>query len=175
MEYKGGIMGVIVPTGIVSHWSNMVQGLTCSSKEFYDSIEQGLGVHKLQDIKIERVNLSEGGILSAKREYLQIRRDTLVFHVCAAPFGNGFFVSSWLGEIEKGFWAFLSRIPVLGYFIRSTLKPLTYYKADTEGMFRSVTHAAVLQALDAVVNRQGLRAPSEAERKPEMRDFFGRF
>lgn len=168
-------MGAIVPTGIVSHWSNMVQGLTCSSKEFYDSIEQGLGVHKLTDIKIERVNFSEGGIFSSKREYLQIRRSDLVFHVCAAPFGNGFFVSSWLGEIQKGFWAFVARIPILGFFVRSVLKPLTYYKADTESMFRSLTHAAVLQALDAVVSNQGLRALSETERKPEMRDFFGRF
>jgi len=168
-------MGAIVPTGIVSHWSNMVQGLTCSSKELYESIEQGLQAHKLADIKIERVNFSEGGMFSSKREYLQIRRNDLVFHVCAAPFGNGFFVSSWLGEIQKGFWAFVARIPILGFFVRSVLKPLTYYKADTESMFRSLTHAAVLQALDAVVSNQGLRALSETERKPEMRDFFGRF
>lgn len=168
-------MGAIVPTGIVSHWSNMVQGLSCSSKDFYDSIEQGLQVHKLTDTKIERVNFSEGGIFSSKREYLQIRRNDLVFHVCAAPFGNGFFVSSWLGEIQKGFWVFVARIPVIGFFVHSVLKPLTYYKADTESMFRSLIHAAVLQALDAVVSNQGLRALSEAERKPEMRDFFGRF
>ena len=167
-------MGKVVPETILSHWNTMVQGMKHSSKSFYDSVEQILGAHNLEHLKVERVNLSEGSILSAKREYLQIRREALVFHICAAPFGNGFFVSWWLGEREKGFSALLARIPVIGFFLRSVLKPLTYYKFDTTGMFQSVTHAAVLETLDAVVNAQGIRALSDLDRKPIMRDFFGR-
>jgi hypothetical protein len=51
---------------------------------------------------------------------------------------------------------------------------LTYYRVDTALMFQSVTHGAVLGALDTVLSSKGLRALSEVERKPTMRDFFSK-
>ena len=161
------------PTTILSHWNQMVQGLQHSSQDFYASIEQLLAPHELKSVKLERVNLSEGGLLSAKREYLQIRRSDHVVHICAAPFGNGFFVSSWLGHIESGFLAWLSTLPIISLIV-NRLKPLTYYKIDTALMFQSVTQAALLAALDGLTEAKGLKALTEAERKPVMRDFFNR-
>jgi hypothetical protein len=38
-------------------------------------------------------------LLSTNREYLRLTRERLVFDICAAPFGTGFFFSSRLGEI----------------------------------------------------------------------------
>lgn len=168
-------MSAVAATSIISHWSNMIQGMQQSSNEFYGEIERGLSAHNLKDAKLERVNISQGGIFSSKREYLQVRRGDHVFHVCAAPFGNGFFVSWWLGEIESGLLAALANIPILGAFVRlfrSVAKPITYYKVDTALMFQSVTHGAVLSALDAVTNAKGMRALSETERAPVMRDLF---
>jgi uncharacterized YccA/Bax inhibitor family protein len=45
------------------------------------------------------VDWKEGGLLSARREYLRVKRGKLSFDVCAAPFGTGFFFSSWLIEL----------------------------------------------------------------------------
>jgi hypothetical protein len=168
-------MAHVAPTTILSHWNQMVPGLQQSSQDFYVAIEDLIAPHNLKNVKVERVNLHEGGVFSAKREYLQIRRSEHVFHVCAAPFGSGFFISWWLGQVEGGLWAWLSGLPFIGGLLQRFAKPLTYYKLDTALMFQSVTHGAVLQALDGVTEARGLRALSETERKPVMRDFFARF
>lgn len=165
-------MSYASPTTILSHWNQMIPGLNQSSQEFYASVESHLTPHDLKNVKLERVNLSEGGLLSAKREYLQIRRGEHVFHVCAAPFGTGFFISSWLGQIESGLFAWLSSLPIVGWIFQRFIKPLTYYKIDTALMFQSIAHGSVLAALDAVTQAKGLRSLSEMERKPVMRDFF---
>lgn len=160
---------------ILSHWDHIVPGLQQSSKEFYDTVDEFLKEHHLQDAKIERVSIAEGGMLSAKREYLQVHRKDHVFHICAAPFGNGFFVSWWLGEVRSGFWAFLTRIPYIGWMfaiLANMLRPLTYYRVDTALMFQSVTHGAVLGALEKVIDAKGMRSLTDLERKPIMRDFF---
>ena len=165
-------MANVVPTTILSHWNYGVPGLTQSSNEFYEEIERRLNTQHLDKLKIERVNLFEGGIFSSKREYLQVRRGEHVFHVCAAPFGSGFFISWWLGQIESGLWALIAKIPILGMLIRGLFRPLTYYKLDTALMFQSITHGAVTEALDAILDGKGMRALSDVDRKPVMRDFF---
>lgn len=146
-----------------------------SSAEFYAGIESAIASEKLPDVKCERVNISEGGILSAKREYLQVRRKEHVFLICSAPYGNGFFISWWLGEIESGLLATLSSLPFVGWIFRllmAVAKPITYYRIDTALMFQSVVHSAVMSTLDGVMNTKGLRVLTESERKPLMRDFF---
>jgi hypothetical protein len=167
-------MGHIVPTTIISHWNQRIEGIQQSSADFYAEVERVIGTEGVEGIKTERVNISEGGIFSSKREYLQVRRGEHVYHICAAPFGSGFFLSSWLGHVESGFWTSLTGIPVLGYFAEKFLKPMTYYKIDTALMFQSIAHTAVLRVLDGLTNAKGLRALSESERKPLMRDFFSR-
>lgn len=168
-------MSRAIPATVVSHWNHMVPGMQQSSNDFYAAVDRALTAHAIDDAKTERVNIAEGGLLSAKREYLQVRRKGHVFHICAAPFGSGFFVSWWLGEVRSGLLAELSAIPYIGPvigFLASIAKPLTYYKIDTALMFQSVTHGAVLQALDEVIDAKGMRALTEIEKKPIMRDFF---
>jgi hypothetical protein len=167
-------MAHAAPTTILSHWNQMVHGLEYSSNVFYRVIEGLIQNQNLESTKSERVNLSEGGIFSAKREYLQVRRRDHVFHICAAPFANGFFISWWLGHVESGLWAWLASLPFIGFFLQRFIKPLTYYEIDTALIFQSVTHGAVMEALDEITNAKGLRALSETERKPIMRDFFAR-
>lgn len=167
-------MGHIVPTTIISHWNQRIEGMQHSSAAFYTEVERIIGTDGVDGIKTERVNISEGGLFSAKREYLQVKRGEHVYHICAAPFGSGFFLSSWLGHVESGIWNSLANMPVVGYFAQKFLKPLTYYKIDTGLMFQSITHSAVLRVLDGLTNAKGLRALSESERTPLMRDFFSR-
>lgn len=160
------------PTEIVSNWNTMIPGMKHSSDQFYGEVTRLIGEHQLKDVKIDRVNIAEGGVFSARREYLQVKRDNMVFHVCAAPFGNGFFVSYWFGTLEKGWIALIRRIPFMGSFLSFLIKPWTYFRADTANMFNAITSGAVQGALDGVVKAQGLRSLTPEERKPVMRDLF---
>lgn len=169
-------MSIAKASEVLSHWNHLIPGMQQSSNEFYSAVDRILKAQQVDNTSTERVNIAEGGLLSAKREYLQIRRKEHVFHICAAPFGSGFFVSWWLGEVRSGLWAELTAIPYVGRFLdflASAAKPLTYYRVDTALMFQSVTHGAVLEALDQVIDAKGMRALTEIEKKPIMRDFFG--
>ena len=73
------------------HWT--FDQFECSPSEFYDGIEQELKVRELPGLFIERIEHKEGGVLSAKRVYLRMRRERLVFDVCLAPFGIHWFCS----------------------------------------------------------------------------------
>ena len=86
------------PAVVFSNWYHLLEGLQESSKDFYTSLEEAIKKRELPEINVSRVNYREGGIFSAEREYLRVEREDLLFDVCAAPFGTGFFISWWLGE-----------------------------------------------------------------------------
>lgn len=165
-------MARVDPTTIVSHWNTMIPRMQQSSDQFYDEVQRLIGEHNLKDVRLERVNIAEGGIFSSKREYLQVRRADFVFHVCAAPYGNGFFVSWWFGTVEKGFLAWLKGLPVIGTIVQLVITPWTYYRVDTANMFRAITSGAVETTLDHVMSAKGLRILSNEEKKPVMRELF---
>ncbi len=167
-------MAKINADAIISHWNTMLQGVQASSQTFYQSVEDTIRSHHVKDVQLSHVDFAEGGLLSARRTYLQAARKDHVFHICAAPFGDGFFISWWLGEAERGFRAWLSNLPYVGRLFRALLKPLTYYQIDTALMFQSVTHGAVLEVIDGLTNAKGQRALSEFDRKPVMKSFFGK-
>ena len=160
------------PTSIISHWSQMLPGLNQSSDEFYKEVEDRVAAESLREIKTERVILSEGGIFSNKREYLQVKRGEHVFHVCAAPYGHNFFISYWLGEMESGLWAWIAKWPFFGPLVTRFLKPITYFKIDTAGIFQTLIHGAIMETLDGWAQTKGIKALTPDERKPLMRDFF---
>ena len=171
-------MSLVTPTEVLGHWNKLIEGLQQSSDEFYREAEKNIREHQLKDVSTERVNLSEGGLFSANREYLQIRRKEHVYHVCAAPYGTGFFVSSWLGEKESGLWAWLCGLRYIGWLftlIRSFTKPLTYYRIDNALAFHAAMHSAVTRALDTVLEARSMKPLTEADRKPILRDLFERF
>lgn len=61
---------------------------------FYKSVEEALKERNVPGLDVSRVEFAEGGLLSAKREYLRLTRERQIFDICAAPFGTGFFFSS---------------------------------------------------------------------------------
>ena len=155
---------------VESHWSQLIEGLEASPMEFYTAVEAAIEQRQVPDAKRSRVNYREGSLLSAKREYLRVRRRKLVFDVCGAPYGNGFFVSYWEGNFPS-LDEMLREMPFVGEFVE-ILRPTTYYKVDTEIMFRTSIHQAVREVVDGMVQTQGLRALTDDEWKPIMRDFF---
>jgi len=223
---------------VFSHWHHPIENFSTSAQEFYACVERALATHQVPDVEVSRVEWKEGGAFSSHRLYLRVRRGSLVFDICAAPFGADYFFSWWLAEIPPrhgllrlaailfgslvalglltgiisailggvagvvfGFplglialvvltfvlgravstGAFgpgaedaLIATPLLGWAYVKLFGPFTYYKIDTKLMFQSAVHSAVLAAVDQVITSKGLRALTELERKPLLREFYER-
>lgn len=211
-------------SNVFSHWSQLLEGLEESPLHFYESVEAALAPRRIPGAETSRVEYLESGILSAKREYLRVTRGKLVFDICGAPFGTGFFVSSWLTESPPRwgalwfaiiaafyfglvgvimnnagfFWGLVLGIlfipallgamrflvaqgmlsddvilamPVIGALYKRFFRPDTYYAIDTTMMFQAAVHNALQDAVDGLTKAKGVRALTELERKPILRDF----
>jgi hypothetical protein len=102
-----------------AHWQTVVEDFNMSTLDFYRIVEEAVNRRQLPDVTIARTDLHEGGVFSAKREYLVVKRGKLTFAVCAAPFGKGQFFSWWLLETMPRFTilfaiAFVALVPVIG-------------------------------------------------------------
>lgn len=213
---------------VISRWCNLLDGLSYSPQAFYESLDAALLRRQIPEATTARVEHTEGGVLTAKREYLRVSRKGYTFDICAAPFGSGFFVSWWFAKVAAhgllhafaavvasfiafgllmkvagvflGFFlalilipgAFLAigygvrqgvlgieeetllEIPVFGFLYAWIFRPFSYYRLDTERMFEAAVHAAVLEVIDELSKAKGIRALSELERKPILREFSGR-
>ncbi len=160
------------PANIISNWYYLLEDFQTSAQDFYKSVEAAIQKREIPDIKIERIDYKEGGMFSAKREYLRIRRKEYIYDICAAPFGKGFFFSWWLGETPSGCLAFLMGIPFLNLMVDWVAAPVTYFKIDTAHMFQESVRAAVNEVIDELTKAKGVRQMTELERKPISRDFF---
>ena len=67
---------------------------------------------------------------------------------------------------------FLRALPVIGPLYVRLFKKETYYRIDTMLMFREAVHNAVLEVIDTITAEKGVRALSESERRPIMREFY---
>ena len=203
------------------HWAHLTEGLQASTLDFYTQVEAAVALRSIPDVATERIEYSEGGVLSDKREYLRVRRRRDVFDICGAPFGNGFFFSWWFAEDRPaipaiatiffvivymavaggfmstvGFFAgpamllvlvplalflmsrlgnegaddFIMTLPGIGFLYRKFFRPITYYRVDTSEMFQQAVQNAVMDVIQEVTAAKGIRALTELERKPMMRE-----
>ena len=77
----------------------VVDNFSTSSLTFYKQIEAELVSCKIPGLDASRIEFAEGGALSIKRTYLRFVRERLVFDICAAPLGTGYFFSCRTAEI----------------------------------------------------------------------------
>lgn len=155
---------------VVRHWSQLIDGLSHSSRDFYATLTQELLQRDMPDVVFSEVTINEGApLVSAERLYLRVKRNSERIEICAAPFGRGFFFSSWLVVPPSA----LRLAPIIGPIIGLFCRP-TYYRLDTAGMFHAAVHQAMLDVIDGVTSAKGVRALTEGERKPVMRGFVGR-
>ena len=84
---------------VLSHWYTLVEHFNISCQDFYSAVEKDLARREVPGLVMSRVDFSEGGILSANREYLRMTRERLVFDICAAPFGTAYFFSLRFAEL----------------------------------------------------------------------------
>lgn len=208
---------------VISHWYLLIEDFETSALEFYTAVEEALRERQVPDITLSRVSWQEGGVATAKREYLRIERSRLAFDVCAAPFGNGYFFSWWLSRIPQQFGvillglvlfgsliAYLILWRILGFFLATLVMPMafgalgiliregaipaeeaileipiiaplyerifsprTYYRLDTALMYQEAVRNAVMEVIGEVRSEKGLRALSDAEMRPRMREMAG--
>ncbi len=77
----------------LNHWIASAENFNYPPKVFYEELEKILTDRKIPDLTMDRIEFAEGGLLSDQRSYLRMQRERLVFDVCAAPFGTGYFFS----------------------------------------------------------------------------------
>ena len=86
---------------LLSYWNHLFDRPLCSAKEFYTEVEGNLDSREVPGLEHGHMQMQEKNIMSRSRLYLQMRRERLVFEICAAPFGTGYFVSSRLFDRRK--------------------------------------------------------------------------
>lgn len=82
-----------VPAEVIEHWYSLVSAEQFSTQEIYSNIESEVARQKVPGLAISRVDLAEGGLLSDMRQYLRMKRERLMFDICAAPVGINYFFS----------------------------------------------------------------------------------
>lgn len=146
---------------ITSHWQHSVENLNTSTVDFYKEVTKVLGVKKAP-VKIATVEWRERGIFSTKRQYLRVSYEQYVFDICAAPFGNDFFWSWWLGTKPS----VVESIPYVGFLLKFLVKPDTYHSEDTRQMFQDTVHRVVLDVVSGVLSTHKMSPLGAAERLP---------
>lgn len=86
---------------IMSHWCKLIEDLQMSPLGFYELVEEAIKRREVPGTESSRIEHKESGAFAAKREYLRVQRKNFAFDICGAPFGTGFFVSSWFGRITS--------------------------------------------------------------------------
>ncbi len=101
---------------LLSYWCTLLESFSYSPRDFYSLVTENLAKREVPGLLVGAVKLREGTIFSRERIYLQLRRERLVFEVCAAPFGTGYFVSSRLFDRRRDA-RFMDYVIVLGMLI----------------------------------------------------------
>jgi hypothetical protein len=211
------------PRNVLSHWQTAYEGFSTSVQDFYAEVEKAVANRQVPDVTFSRVAYKEGGIGTAGREYLRVSRGAQVFDICAAPYGTGFFFSSWAAFEFPAYLPYLYLVLVLGsglFFLSIGLSavvhtfsfaplfgmgavylcilgavgaavhhklmgveeaveampflgrvysvffnPTTYFSIDSESMFQSAIHGAVLEAVGVVTEQSGRRVVAIPERR----------
>ena len=157
-------------TRVLSNWNQFLDGVSLSTQDFYTVVESAVRKRQVPDAEFGRVDYKMGGMFSARREYLRIKRGELVFDICGAPFGTGFFVSWWL-QATKSAWGDLFGDAAAGLF-KSFVNPETFFKVDSAAMYRTIVHAAVIETVDLVLQKSGKAALSADAKKPILEGFY---
>ncbi len=157
-----------------SRWNTLLDEFNFSTQEFYKLLGEELQNQGIKSIKTKQVSLKEGNALSSRRTYLRATWKDYQYDICAAPFGNGFFISWWLLYKNSFGLILVSKIPFVGGWLARKLYPVTYYKIDTASMFMTYAQTAVLKVIDDITKAEGTRTLTESERKPLLQDIFKR-
>lgn len=157
-----------------SNWNTLIDNFNFSTEEFYVRFKKELLSQGVSGINTSDVSLHEGNIFSSRRRYIRVKWKEYQYDICAAPFGNGFFISWWLMYKNSVGQIIISKIPFIGEWLNKKLFPVTYYKIDTASMFMTYAQSSVLKVIDEITKDQGTRSLSETDSKPILNNIFVR-
>lgn len=86
---------------LLSYWCKLFPSVTYAPGDFYALVAEHLAAQQVPALEVNRVLLRQSGPFSPGRLYFELRRERLVFEICGAPFGTGFFVSSRLFDRRR--------------------------------------------------------------------------
>lgn len=206
---------------VLDHQAAYLENFSISPGDLYKAIEAEIAERKMPDIEVSRFFFREGGLLSANREYLRVRRERFAYIVCAAPWGTSFFFSTRFTEIPCtlrwweaifalmflagafcAYWQLLGliwgigifvlnviafvvlcrnliamgwnrmddlllRTPVFGIIYEAYLRPATFFRDDTRGLFQNLVQAIVHRQIGAFTASSGLNLLEFKDLKPE--------
>ena len=90
----------------------------------------------------------------------------LLFGFPAAIFGIGWSIrEGYIFDEEQ-----VLALPLIGWLYERLFSPQTYYRFDTALMFQESVRRAVNEVIDELLTDQGLRALTEEQKKPTLRD-----
>ncbi|MFB9841099.1 hypothetical protein [Mucilaginibacter ginsenosidivorans] len=138
-----------------SHQYQHFEDLQLSAKEIYTMLEDMVKEYQYPDVTFSRVNMKEGNILSASREYLVISRKRHNFYVCAAPFGKSFFISWYHMEDANTTANITAKIPLVGQSMAKGMESKTYFQLDSELMFTNSINMIIKMAIEKVKATHG--------------------
>lgn len=156
----------------IGNWSHLFPDMQHEPNSFYDLVDKILHEKQVPEFYSRKITISEGGLLSHNRLYLEISRGDFIFHICAASWGTGFFFSWWVRQKMSDIDQLLILIPFVGSRIVKMRQYQSYYKLDTDSMFRKSVHQSVLAAVDSLTSAKGIRGLSELERAPDVRSMI---
>ena len=203
------------------HQATYLENFSIAPGDLYKAIESEIAEKQLPDIEVSRVFFREGGLLSANREYLRVRRERFAYLVCAAPWGTSFFFSTRFTEIPCSlrwwevivalmfvagafiaYWQLLGlywgiaifalnliafvtlcrnlvtmgwnrlddlllRLPVFGVIYEAFLRPVTFFRDDTRGLFQNLVQSIVHRQIAAFTASSGLSLLEFKDLKPD--------
>ena len=158
---------------VISHWYTPVPNFSTSTQDFYAAVEKELTAQQVPGLKIKKVEFAEGGLFSAKRQYLRMTRDDLVFDVCAAPFGVNYFFSCRFASVPPtGLMALIKMILSL-ILEKLNLKLVdTYHKEDTRLMYLTVVEGVVKKLVEEETAAKGITLLQEYSYAPILGDLY---
>ena len=109
---------------VIEHWYSLIAAESFSAQEIYAHIEKEITAQKVPGLTISHIDLAEGGLLSDKREYLRMKRERLIFDVCAAPVGVNYFFSYryYVEPVVVQLWEILAVLTALGLLFVGSVK-----------------------------------------------------
>ncbi|MBS1594072.1 MAG: hypothetical protein JST90_07090 [Bacteroidetes bacterium] len=143
------------------HWQHTFDGLSFSAEEFYQAVQAAITKREIPDIRFSRVNYSQKGLFSDKREYLHIEKGEFIYDVCAAPYGTGFFVSMWFAQRPSVTKKLGRKVKALEAIVDSQ----SYYTIDTNAMIHGAIQSGFHEAIEEMTVSKGVRQLSNAELK----------
>lgn len=157
-----------------SNWNHLIEPFEYSTEEFYRKFRKELMSHGISGIMAQDITLREGNLFSSRRRYIQVDWKEYQYNICAAPFGDGFFISWWL--LKRLSWIQITISLLLGVWIARKLFPVTFYRIDTASMLMKYAQKSVLKVIDEITDGKGVRVMTEDERKPILNtgDIFRR-